>query len=154
MVHRLYRQQSRQRAFSSKGWLDVSVLPVSTVAAHAVRASSIFAADTPLVVSIYAWERDGTTGELVAAMSEVLSNRRADQFASCRQKVICLRTLLPRSLLMPNSSIGAVLASPIAQPRSVIGGKVIPALVEVGIASSVSSPTLASRLADLSAARA
>jgi DNA-binding transcriptional LysR family regulator len=55
--------------------LGVSVLPVSTVAAHAVRASSIFDADAPLMVSVYAWESDGATGELVAAMSEVLSDR-------------------------------------------------------------------------------
>lgn len=62
--------------------LGMSVLPVSTVAAHAVRASSIFAADASLVVSIYAWESDGATGELVAAMTDVLSNRPAEQISS------------------------------------------------------------------------
>jgi CBS domain-containing membrane protein len=43
--------------------------------------------------------------------------------------------------------IFAVPASPLAQPWSVIGGNVISAIVGVGIASTVSSPALASGLA-------
>jgi DNA-binding transcriptional LysR family regulator len=62
--------------------LGVSVLPVSAVVAHAVRASSIFAADAPLVVSIYAREGDGATGELVAAVNEVLSDRQGGRMTS------------------------------------------------------------------------
>ncbi|MEG3166496.1 LysR family transcriptional regulator [Sphingomonas sp. PB2P19] len=59
--------------------LGVSVLPVSTVSAHSVCASLIFAPEAPLVVSIYAWEGNGPIGELVAAMGEVLSNRPGGQ---------------------------------------------------------------------------
>lgn len=87
MVDRIEREQRRWYiAFTGnslgsvlsavEAGLGVSVLPVSTVSAHAVRASLIFAPEAPLVVSIYAWEGNGAIGELVAAMSEVLSNRR------------------------------------------------------------------------------
>lgn len=90
MIDRIEREQRRWYiAFTGnslgsvlsavEAGLGVSVLPVSTVAAHAVRASGIFTADAPLVVSIYAWECGGATGELVAAMSEALSNRPGEQ---------------------------------------------------------------------------
>jgi len=62
--------------------LGVSVLPISTTGAHAVRPSSIFNADAPLVVSIYAWESNGATRELVAAMSKTLSDRQGEQVSS------------------------------------------------------------------------
>jgi len=55
--------------------LGVSVLPISTTGAHAVRTSPIFAAEAPLVLSVYAWEAGGATGELVAAMTDVISER-------------------------------------------------------------------------------
>jgi DNA-binding transcriptional LysR family regulator len=55
--------------------LGVSVLPVSTTAAHAVRASAIFPAEDALLVSIYAWEIEGPTAELVEAMMGVLAER-------------------------------------------------------------------------------
>ena len=93
MIDRIEREQRRWYiAFTGnslgsvlsavEAGLGVSVLPVSTVAAHAVCASSIFATDAPLVVSIYAWESDGATGDLVAAMSEVLSDHPAEQINS------------------------------------------------------------------------
>ena len=55
--------------------LGVSVLPVSTTAAHAVRLSAIFPAEDALLVSIYAWETEGPTAELVEAMMGVLAER-------------------------------------------------------------------------------
>lgn len=55
--------------------LGVSVLPVSTTAAHAVRPSAIFPAEDALLVSIYAWETEGPTAELVEAMMAVLAER-------------------------------------------------------------------------------
>lgn len=55
--------------------LGVAVLPISTTGTHAVRTSAIFAAEAPLVLSVYAWEVGGATGELVAAMIDVISER-------------------------------------------------------------------------------
>ncbi|MET3710457.1 DNA-binding transcriptional LysR family regulator [Sphingomonas trueperi] len=55
--------------------LGVSVLPISTTGAHAVRTSAIFSAEAPLLLSIYAWEAAGATGELLAAMIDVISKR-------------------------------------------------------------------------------
>lgn len=55
--------------------LGVSVLPVSTTAAHAVRPSAIFPAEDSLLVSIYAWDVQGPTAELVEAMMGVLAER-------------------------------------------------------------------------------
>lgn len=55
--------------------LGVSVLPVSTTAVHAVRPSAIFPAEDALLVSIYAWEIEGPTAELVEAMMGVLAER-------------------------------------------------------------------------------
>lgn len=55
--------------------LGVSVLPVSTTAAHAVRPSAIFPAEDALLVSVYAWEIEGPTAELVDAMMDVLAQR-------------------------------------------------------------------------------
>jgi DNA-binding transcriptional LysR family regulator len=55
--------------------LGVSVLPISTTAAHAVRPSAIFTAEAPLQLSIYAWEGEGPAAELVDAMAKVLALR-------------------------------------------------------------------------------
>lgn len=55
--------------------LGVSVLPISTTGAHAVRRSTIFATEAPLVLSIYSWETGGPAGELVDAMTDVISRR-------------------------------------------------------------------------------
>lgn len=55
--------------------LGVSVLPVSTTAVHAVRQSAIFPAEDALLVSIYAWDVQGPTAELVEAMMGVLAER-------------------------------------------------------------------------------
>ena len=55
--------------------LGVSVLPVSTTGDHAVRTSTVFAAEAALVLSIYAWEARGPTGELVDAMIDVVRDR-------------------------------------------------------------------------------
>lgn len=55
--------------------LGVSVLPISATAAHEVRPSTLFAAEAAMVVSIYAWEGGGLTGDLVQAMAQALSVR-------------------------------------------------------------------------------
>lgn len=55
--------------------LGVSVLPVSSTAVHALRPSAIFPAEDALLVSIYAWEIEGPTAELVEAMMGVLAER-------------------------------------------------------------------------------
>lgn len=55
--------------------LGVSVLPVSATTGHAVQTSGIFGSQGALVLSIYAWEREGPTGGLLDAMVEVLSDR-------------------------------------------------------------------------------
>jgi DNA-binding transcriptional LysR family regulator len=55
--------------------LGLSVIPNSTTASHAVQVSTIFPAEPPLVLSIYAWESGGTTGELVNAMTNTLFGR-------------------------------------------------------------------------------
>lgn len=55
--------------------LGLSVLPVATTASYAVRPNTDLGAESPLVVSIYAWENSGPTAELVAAMSAILSSR-------------------------------------------------------------------------------
>lgn len=55
--------------------LGVSVLPISTTAAHAVRPTTMFSPEAALLVSIYAWEVEGPTAELVEAMAGVLAER-------------------------------------------------------------------------------
>jgi DNA-binding transcriptional LysR family regulator len=55
--------------------LGISVLPISTTAAHAVRASAVFPAEAALLVSIYAWDVQGPTAELVETMIAVLGER-------------------------------------------------------------------------------
>lgn len=55
--------------------LGISVLPVSATGTHAVRQSTVFDAEAPLVLSIYAWEVGGAVGELVDAMIGVISCR-------------------------------------------------------------------------------
>ncbi len=55
--------------------LGVSVLPVSTTGPYAVSASRLFSAETPLSVSIYAWETSGPIGELLLDMTDATSAR-------------------------------------------------------------------------------
>ncbi|MGU3391852.1 LysR family transcriptional regulator [Sphingomonas sp. M1A8_2b] len=55
--------------------LGVSVLPVRTTSAYAFRASSLFSAETPLSLSIYAWEVDGPVCELLNDMIDVTTAR-------------------------------------------------------------------------------
>lgn len=55
--------------------LGVSVLPINATAAHEVRPSTLFADEAAMVVSIYAWESGGLTGDLVQAMTQALSVR-------------------------------------------------------------------------------
>lgn len=55
--------------------LGLSVLPIATTASYAVRPNTAFDAESPLVVSIYAWENSGPIGELLSAMSAILSSR-------------------------------------------------------------------------------
>lgn len=55
--------------------LGLSVLPIATTAAHAVQQTRAFGEESSLVISIYAWEGSGPIGELVGAMSTILSRR-------------------------------------------------------------------------------
>ena len=55
--------------------LGVSVLPISTTAAHRVRPSALFMPEAALQLSIYAWEDAGPTADLVDAMAAVLAER-------------------------------------------------------------------------------
>ena len=55
--------------------LGVSVLPVGTTAAHAVRTSDLFPAETALTLSLYAWEAGGPVGGLLDDMIDVLGER-------------------------------------------------------------------------------
>ena len=57
--------------------LGVSVLPVSVTRAHSVKASPLFTREASLCLSVYAWESGGAIGELVEAMTSVLSERDA-----------------------------------------------------------------------------
>ena len=53
------------------------MMPVSVTRAHSVRASPLFTGETSLCLSVYAWESGGAIGELVEAMTSVLSERDA-----------------------------------------------------------------------------
>ena len=86
MIDRIERQQRRWYiAFTGnslgsvlsavEAGLGVSVLPVSTTATHAVRVSNLFGAETPLSLSIYAWESGGPIGELLQDMIDAMSAR-------------------------------------------------------------------------------
>lgn len=55
--------------------LGVSVLPISTTKAHAVRASTIFSSEDVLSLSVYAWETGGPTGILLQEMTTVAAER-------------------------------------------------------------------------------
>lgn len=55
--------------------LGISVLPVSTTGAHAVRSSTLFTAEAPLALSVYAWDSAGSIGELADAMIGVMASR-------------------------------------------------------------------------------
>lgn len=86
MIERIEREQRRWYiAFTGNGLgsvlsaieagLGVSVLPISTIAAHSVQPSRLFVAEDALLISIYAWESEGPTDELVDAMAEALAER-------------------------------------------------------------------------------
>lgn len=86
MIDRIEREQRRWYiAFTGnslgsvlsavEAGLGVSVLPVSTTHAHAVRASTIFSPETALSLSIYAWEVRGPTSELLQDMVDVTAAR-------------------------------------------------------------------------------
>ena len=55
--------------------LGLSVLPISAITGPEIRPSSLFTPEPAMVVSIYAWENSGLTGQLVEAMTQALSNR-------------------------------------------------------------------------------
>ncbi|UZK68812.1 LysR substrate-binding domain-containing protein [Sphingomonas sp. S1-29] len=55
--------------------LGVSVLPISTIGARAIRTSSIFTPEASLALVVYAWEAEGPVAELVDAMVEGLTMR-------------------------------------------------------------------------------
>ena len=86
MIDRIEREQRRWYiAFTGnslasvlsavEAGLGVSVLPVSTTGAYAVSASSLFAAEAPLSLSIYAWEAGGRVGELLHDMIDAITSR-------------------------------------------------------------------------------
>lgn len=86
MIDRIEREQRRWYiAFTGnslgsvlsavEAGLGVSVLPVSTTQAHAVRASTIFSPETALSLSIYAWEVRGPASELLQDMVDVTAAR-------------------------------------------------------------------------------
>lgn len=86
MIDRIEREQRRWYiAFTGnslasvlsavEAGLGVSVLPVSTTGAYAVSASSLFAAEAPLSLSIYAWEAGGRVGELLHDMIVAITSR-------------------------------------------------------------------------------
>lgn len=88
MIDRIEREQRRWYiAFTGnslasvlsavEAGLGVSVLPVSTTGAYAVSASSLFAAEAPLSLSIYAWEAGGRVGELLHDMIDAITSRSA-----------------------------------------------------------------------------
>lgn len=58
--------------------LGMSVLPVSTIQAHDVRASAIFSPEPALSLSIYAWEVRGPASELLQGMVAVTAARSHD----------------------------------------------------------------------------
>ncbi|RSU45421.1 LysR substrate-binding domain-containing protein [Sphingomonas sp. S-NIH.Pt15_0812] len=86
MIDRIEREQRRWYiAFTGnslgsvlsavEAGLGVSVLPVSTTTAHAVRASTIFSSEAALSLSIYAWEVRGSASELLQDMLDVTAAR-------------------------------------------------------------------------------
>lgn len=86
MIDRIEREQRRWYiAFTGnslgsvlsavEAGLGVSVLPVSTTRAHAVRTSAIFSPEAALSLSIYAWEVRGPASELLQDMLGVTATR-------------------------------------------------------------------------------
>lgn len=86
MIDRIEREQRRWYiAFTGnslgsvlsavEAGLGVSVLPVSTTKAHAVRTSTIFAPEAALSLSVYAWEIRGPASELLQDMVRVTAIR-------------------------------------------------------------------------------
>ncbi|OAN63180.1 LuxR family transcriptional regulator [Sphingomonas sp. TDK1] len=55
--------------------LGVSILPISATRQHALVRAPQFPEETPLVVSLYAWEADGPVGALAARVRAVVSQR-------------------------------------------------------------------------------
>ena len=56
--------------------LGLSVLPVSAVGKHQLKRTSIFGEIRPLALSIYAWDQDASTAELMHAIINILSAER------------------------------------------------------------------------------
>ncbi len=57
--------------------LGLSVLPVSAVGKHQLAKCSLFGEVRPMALSVYAWEQDTTTTELLNAITPVLSAERS-----------------------------------------------------------------------------
>lgn len=59
--------------------LGLSVLPVSAIKTHAVRASTVFPLEDALTLSIYAWDESRAAGEMLHEMVGVLAERSHGQ---------------------------------------------------------------------------
>lgn len=57
--------------------LGVSILPLGTIGSYAVQTCSQFETVSPMALSIYAWEKDVATSELLSAITELVSLDRA-----------------------------------------------------------------------------
>lgn len=57
--------------------LGVAILPLSTIGAYQVQQSAQFGAVPPMVLSVYAWEQDAATTELLWAMTRIVTLGRA-----------------------------------------------------------------------------
>lgn len=55
--------------------LGISLLPKGAVAGHRIRPYADLGVATPMVASIYAWEKEGPIGALVEQMTDVLADR-------------------------------------------------------------------------------
>jgi len=57
--------------------LGVSILPIATSESYALQTCNQFHPVAPMALSIYAWEQDAATTELVLALTEIVSTARA-----------------------------------------------------------------------------
>lgn len=57
--------------------LGVSILPFATIGAYSVRICQQFEPVPPMALSVYAWEQDAATKELLSAMTKLVSLDRA-----------------------------------------------------------------------------
>ena len=55
--------------------LGLSVLPLGAIGSRDVQRSSLFGETDPITLSVYAWEKDDTTAELVATMTQAVVRR-------------------------------------------------------------------------------